>query len=184
MFGRLQSLKRRQAWKALSSHYKKITELSLRKLFAEDPMRGERFTAEAVGVYLDYSKNRITDETLKLLLQLAEESDLRERIDAMFQRRKDQRLGKASGLARCAARSQRRSHQSGRQERSARRSCRARQDGGLLRPRAQRRMEGPYRQAHSQRDQRRNRRLRSWPGHGVRGAAPLQPARHDISLRL
>jgi glucose-6-phosphate isomerase len=84
MFGRLQSLKRRPAWKALSSHYKKVTELSLRKLFADDPRRGERFTAEAVGVYLDYSKNRITDETLKLLLQLAEESNLRERIDAMF----------------------------------------------------------------------------------------------------
>ncbi len=84
MFGRSQSLKRRPAWKALAAHYKKITELSLRQLFADDPKRGERFTAEAVGVYLDYSKNRITDETLKLLLQLAEESDLRKRIDAMF----------------------------------------------------------------------------------------------------
>jgi glucose-6-phosphate isomerase len=84
MAGRLQNLKRRHTWKALAAHYKQVKELHLRKLFADDPKRGERFTAEAVGVYLDYSKNRITDETLKLLLQLAEESGLRARIDAMF----------------------------------------------------------------------------------------------------
>src|SRR5262249_16357761 len=66
------------------AHHKKVRELHLRKLFADDSARGERLTAEAVGIYLDYSKNRITDETLKLLLQLAEESGLRERIDAMF----------------------------------------------------------------------------------------------------
>jgi glucose-6-phosphate isomerase len=84
MAGRLQNLKRRHTWKALAAHYKQVKELHLRKLFADDPMRGERFTAEAVGVFRDYSKNRITDETLKLLLQLAEESDLRKRIDAMF----------------------------------------------------------------------------------------------------
>jgi glucose-6-phosphate isomerase len=74
----------RPAWKALEAHHKKVRELHLRKLFADDSARGERLTAEAAGVYLDYSKNRITDETLKLLLQLAEESGLRERIDAMF----------------------------------------------------------------------------------------------------
>src|SRR5262249_3814197 len=69
---------------ALEAHHKNVRDLHLRKLFADDPRRGERMTAEAVGLYLDYSKNRITDETLKLLLQLAEESGLRERIDAMF----------------------------------------------------------------------------------------------------
>ena len=74
----------RPAWKALAAHHQKIRDLHLRKLFADDPKRGERMTAEAVGLYLDYSKNRITDETLKLLVQLAEESGLRERIDAMF----------------------------------------------------------------------------------------------------
>ena len=58
--------------------------MHLRRLFADDPGRGERLTAEAAGIFLDYSKNRITDETVGLLLQLAEESDLRERIDAMF----------------------------------------------------------------------------------------------------
>jgi glucose-6-phosphate isomerase len=71
-------------WKALHLHASKVRDLHLRKLFADDTKRGERFTAEAVGIYLDYSKNRITEETLVLLLQLAEESRLRSRIDAMF----------------------------------------------------------------------------------------------------
>ena len=72
------------AWKALGAHYKKIEPVHLRKLFAADPRRGERFSLEAVGLFFDYSKNRVTDQTLKLLLQLAKESHLRERIDAMF----------------------------------------------------------------------------------------------------
>ncbi len=74
----------RPAWKALEAHYQRVRELHLRKLFGDDPGRGERMTTEAVGLYLDYSKNRLTDETLQLLLQLAEESGLRARIDAMF----------------------------------------------------------------------------------------------------
>jgi glucose-6-phosphate isomerase len=78
------ALRQRPAWTALDAHYKKIQGLQLRQLFAEDPKRGERFAVEDVGIYFDYSKNRITDETLKLLLQLAEESGLRPRIDAMF----------------------------------------------------------------------------------------------------
>jgi glucose-6-phosphate isomerase len=77
-------LTQRAAWKALETHFTKIRELHLRKLFAEDPKRGERLTVEAVGIYFDYSKNRITDETVKLLLQLADESGLRSRLDAMF----------------------------------------------------------------------------------------------------
>jgi glucose-6-phosphate isomerase len=72
------------AWKALVAHYQNVRELQLRKLFADNPTRGERMTVEAVGLYLDYSKNRVTDETLKLLVQLADESGLRERMDAMF----------------------------------------------------------------------------------------------------
>jgi glucose-6-phosphate isomerase len=75
---------KRQAWKALEAHSKQIQKSHLRNLFADDPKRGERLTVEAVGIYFDYSKNLITDETLKLLLQLAEESGLRARIDAMF----------------------------------------------------------------------------------------------------
>ena len=80
----IKPLTKRRAWKALKAHYKKVRELNLRNLFAEDPRRGERMAVEAVGLYLDYSKNRTTDETLTLLLQLAEESGLRARIDAMF----------------------------------------------------------------------------------------------------
>src|SRR5436309_1570448 len=72
------------AWKALAVHYKKISKLHMRTLFAKDPKRGERMVLEAVGLYLDYSKNRVTDETLRLLIRLAERSGLRERIDAMF----------------------------------------------------------------------------------------------------
>jgi len=78
------SLTERRAWKALEAHYQQVQHLHLRKLFADDSDRGERMTAEAAGLYLDYSKNRITNETLKLLLQLAEESGLRARIDSMF----------------------------------------------------------------------------------------------------
>src|SRR5258706_7428552 len=85
MTAQIASLTQRPAWKALEAHYQNVREIHLRRLFADGPKRGERMTAEAVGLYLDYSKNRITDETLKLLLQLAEESGLRERIDAMFQ---------------------------------------------------------------------------------------------------
>jgi glucose-6-phosphate isomerase len=77
-------LTQRPAWRALGEHYEKVKGLHLRHLFADDPKRGERLTAEAAGVYLDYSKNRVTDETLRLLLQLAGESALRQRIDAMF----------------------------------------------------------------------------------------------------
>ncbi|HET6206050.1 MAG TPA: glucose-6-phosphate isomerase [Terracidiphilus sp.] len=81
---RIRSLTRRQAWKALQNHFKAIRSTHLRALFAEDPGRGERMTLEAAGLFLDYSKNRVTSETLALLLQLAEESGLRRRIDAMF----------------------------------------------------------------------------------------------------
>jgi glucose-6-phosphate isomerase len=77
-------LRERPAYKALGEHYAKIEGRHLRELFDEDPTRGERLCAEAVGLYLDYSKNRITDETLDLLLQLAEQSDLEERRDMMF----------------------------------------------------------------------------------------------------
>jgi len=80
----LKPLTKRSAWQALQTHYEQVRGLHLRKLFADDPQRGERMTVEAAGLFLDYSKNRITDETVKLLVQLAEESGLRPRIDAMF----------------------------------------------------------------------------------------------------
>ena len=82
--GTMQSLVERPGWRALERHFQAIQHVHLRELFADDPARGERLTAEAVGIYLDYSKNRITAETLELLVQLAEECGLRERIHAMF----------------------------------------------------------------------------------------------------
>ncbi len=84
MTGTNGSLTARPAWKALIAHHEQIRGIHLRKLFADDPKRGERLTVEAAGVFLDYSKNRITDDTLKLLLQLAGECGLRQHIDAMF----------------------------------------------------------------------------------------------------
>ncbi|HEX3641684.1 MAG TPA: glucose-6-phosphate isomerase, partial [Ktedonobacteraceae bacterium] len=77
-------LTKRPAWKALEEHYEEIRHLHLRTLFAEDPKRGQRLALKAAGIYLDYSKNRVTDDTLRLLLQLAETAGLRERINAMF----------------------------------------------------------------------------------------------------
>jgi glucose-6-phosphate isomerase len=78
------SASKRSPWSALTSHYKTASKLHLRQLFADDPKRGQRMAIQAVGLYLDYSKNRVTDETLKLLVQLAEGSGLQARIDAMF----------------------------------------------------------------------------------------------------
>ena len=78
------ALSQRPAWNGLATHYGSVARLHLRKLFADDPTRGERMTAEGAGLYLDYSKNRITDKTLRLLFQLADECELRGRIDAMF----------------------------------------------------------------------------------------------------
>ena len=77
-------LKTRSAWKALAANFAAVKDLTLRKLFADDPARGQRLTAEAAGVYLDYSKNRVTDDTMRLLVALAQESGLHDRIAAMF----------------------------------------------------------------------------------------------------
>jgi glucose-6-phosphate isomerase len=80
----VQPLTKRKAWKALAAHFKEVKELHLRDLFDEEPERGDRLILEAAGLHLDYSKNRVTDETLELLFQLAIESSLKERIDSMF----------------------------------------------------------------------------------------------------
>jgi glucose-6-phosphate isomerase len=80
----IEPLTKRKAWRGLRTHYRKVREVHLRNLFADDSKRGERMTAEAGGLYLDYSKNRITDDTVRLLVELAEESGLESRIEAMF----------------------------------------------------------------------------------------------------
>src|SRR5206468_8418326 len=74
----------RPAWAALEKHFQEIKDVHLRDLFAGDPGRGERLSLDAVGLYVDHSKHRVTDETIGLLIRLAEESGLRDRIDAMF----------------------------------------------------------------------------------------------------
>src|SRR5271157_1474892 len=77
-------LRETPAWGALQAHYEKIKDVHLRQLFADDPQRGTRLTAEGPGLYLDYSKNRVTNETMQLLIQLAHERGVEERRDAMF----------------------------------------------------------------------------------------------------
>jgi glucose-6-phosphate isomerase len=84
MAGRSSALTQSPSWRALQDHYQQVRDVHLRALFAEDPERGTRMVAEGAGLYLDYSKNRITSETLRLLLQLADQAGLRARIDAMF----------------------------------------------------------------------------------------------------
>src|SRR6202020_1835120 len=81
---KVQPLTQRAAWTALVAHHEKIQNTPLRSLFSDDPQRASRFSLEAAGLFLDYSKNRITEETRQLLLQLAKESGLEERRDAMF----------------------------------------------------------------------------------------------------
>ena len=131
-----------RAWQALAGALRAVRGLHLRQLFADDPERGERLTVEAAGIYLDYSKNRVTDETLRLLLQLAEECGLRERIDAMFRGEKIN-ITEDRAVLHVALRAPRgavdRRRRRGRRARGARR---ARQDGRLRRPRAQRRVAG------------------------------------------
>ena len=94
------------AWNALASHYKEVSKLHLRQFFADDPKRGERMAVEAAGLYLDYSKNRVNDETLRLLLQLAEEVRSARAHRRNVQRGEDQHHGKARGPARGTARSE------------------------------------------------------------------------------
>src|ERR1700679_3245323 len=77
-------LRESKAWKALQAHHQQVGSLHLREIFASDPGRGERLTVEALGLFFDYSKNRVTDETIKLLIELARESGLQARIHAMF----------------------------------------------------------------------------------------------------
>jgi glucose-6-phosphate isomerase len=84
MSAALAPLLERSAWKALAAHYQQVKDTHLRQLFAKDLRRGERLALDAVGIYFDYSKNRVTDETLKLLVQLAEEAGLKSRMEAMF----------------------------------------------------------------------------------------------------
>ena len=178
------SLDQRPAWKALQAHYNQIHSRHLKAMFDEDPKRGERLVVEAAGLYFDYSKHRVTDETLRLLLALAEEVGLRGRIDAMFRGDKINVTEKRAVL-----------HIALRAPRTASIGV----DGDDVVPKVhevldrmadfsathpRRLMERSHRQAHPQRHQYRHRWLRPRPGHGVRGVAPLQRPQPDHALRL
>jgi glucose-6-phosphate isomerase len=153
---------KRQVWDALDAHYKKTSKLHLRQLFAEDPERGERMAVEAVGLYLDYSKNRITYETLKLLLRLAEQSELQSRIEAMFRGEKINVTEKRPAL-----------HVALRAPRGASIVV----DGENVAPKV-----------HSVLDKMADFsdrvRLRSRAGHGLRGVESLQRSRHKVPVRF
>ena len=163
------NLTNRQSWKALGTHYEIIRNVHLRTLFAGDPQRGERFTLEAAGLFLDYSKNRITDETVALLCQLAEECGLGSRIEAMFGGDKINVTEDRAVL-----------HVALRMPRSKSivltagmwlltfTQCSTRWP--TLASGAQWRVERAHRQTHPQRDQYRYRRLGSGTGDGLRGA--------------
>ena len=173
-----------RTWEALEAHHAKLSKIHLRDLFAEDPHRGERFVVEGAGLFLDYSKNRITDQTLELLLQLAEECGLRARIDGMF---RGERINVTENRAvlHVALRAPKgaRIEVDGENvvpgvhavlDKMATFADRVRSGG----------VEGPHRPSHPERGQRRHRGVRPGPRDGVRSPAPLHPAGHDLPLRL
>ena len=178
------SLREAAAWKALESHYVELAGTHLRDLFAADPERGERLVADGAGLHLDFSKNRITDETRDAARRAGPRARRRGAPRSDVRRRAHQRLrgprrpprGAADAARALADRRRRRRGQAGARD--------ARPDGGLRRAGPLRRVDGPHRQADPQRRQRRHRRLRPRPGDGLRGAAPLQPSRDDLPLRL
>ena len=177
-------LPERTSWQALKRHHQEIVGVPLRELFASDPGRGERLTAEAAGLYLDYSKNRVTDETMRLLVALAEESGVPDKRDAMF-RGEHINVSEDRPVLHVALRMP-----AGQSlvvdgaDVVAAGARGARPDGGLRQPGQVRRLEGPHRQAGQERRQRRHRRIRSRPGDGVRGAAPLRHPRPGVPVRV
>ena len=177
-------LTQQPAWQALERHYEQIKDTQLRELFAGDAQRGEKLTAEGAGLFLDYSKNRVSDETLLLLLQLARETGVEQKRDAMFAGEKINvtegravlhtalRVPKGGSVMVDGVNVVPEVHRG------------ARQDGGLRRADSRRKLAGLYRQTHQKYRQHRHRRLGPRPGDGLRGAEVLQPARPHRALRV
>ncbi len=161
------ALTRSPAWQKLAAHYEQIGNVHLRQLFADDPGRGQRLTLEALGIYLDYSKNRVTDETLKLLVELARQSGLSARMEAMFRGDKINVTERRAVLHVALRAPVDAIIMVDGQNVVPRGACGARPHDRLFRSRAQRRVEGVYRQADSQRGQHRHRRLGSGSGDGL-----------------
>ena len=162
------SLAQLAAWKALNAHSKQTKKLHLRELFTDDPKRGQRMTATA-GLFLDYSKNRITEKTLKLLWQLAEQAGLRAKIDAMFRGDKINITENRAVM-----------HMALRAPKDMKILADGKnvvpevhavldKHGRVFQPRSKRRMERSHRQTDQKYCQYRHRRFRSWTGDGVQG---------------
>ena len=153
-------LRERPAWAALERHYGEIRDLHLRDLFAEDPTRGERLAAEGAGIYLDYSKNRVTDETLRAAAAARRGVGARRAHGGDVPGRPDQHDREPLGPPRRAADAEEQLARRGRARRRRRRPRGARPHGRVLRSRSLGRVEGPHGQADPQRRERRDRRLR------------------------
>ncbi len=171
------------AWTALTSHHGEIKQAHLRKLFADDPGRAERFSAEGAGLFLDYSKNRITDETIRLLLQLADERGVAKRREAMFAGEKINTTERRAVLH-VALRAPRGSRiEVDGADVVRRRPQGAGRDGGLRHQDTQRRIHRSHRQAYPHRCEHRHRRVLSGTGDGLPRAAPIQRSLDDLPLR-
>ena len=177
-------LPERKSWQALRRHQEEIAGASLRDLFAGDPGRGERLTAEAAGLYLDYSKNRVTDETMRLLVALAQESGVPERRDAMFRGEHINVSEDRAVLHVALRRTGRAAAGGGRHRRGGAGARGARPDGRLRPPGQVGRVEGLHRQADQERRQRRHRRVGPRPGDGVRGPPALRHPGHHVPVRV
>ena len=176
-------LRDRPAWKALEKHYDELQGKHLRELFAADGPAASGWWPRAPGLYLDYSKNRITDETIRLLVALAEQSGLAERIEAMFAGERIN-VSENRSVLHVALRMPRERFADRRRRRRRRGGARgARPDVGVRRAGPLGRVEGPHRQADPQRRQHRHRRLGPRAGDGLRGAAPLLSDR-DLTFRF
>ena len=180
----LKSTSKKSAWRDLAAHYKKLRGTHLRQLFEEDPKRGERYTLEATGLLLDYSKNLVTDETLELLFRLAAESNLQDHIEAMFRGEKINFTENRAVLHTALRAPRDASVMAGGEnvvpkvhavlDKMAHFSAQVR--NGEWR--------GPHREADSERGEHRHRRLRSRPGDGVRGAEVLQRPVDSVPVRF
>ena len=168
----------------LQSHYNTISKLHLRQLFKEDPGRGERMTAEAEGMFLDYSKNRITRETLDLLPAIGGRMPAPIKNRCHVSRGEDQPYRKPLGVARRATSAQGDTDRRRSQRRRPRCSCGPGKDGRFRSTGSKRLVARPHRKADSERRQYRNRRVGSRARHGIRSAEALQRPVYDVSLRL
>ena len=173
----MSTLTKSPAWQALARHYETARAWHMRTLFAEDRMRFDRFSIDLGDLFVDYSKNRVTAETMRLLLALAEQQKVDRVARSHVRRREDQRHRASRRPPRRASQPSEPSDRGRRQGRDARGERRARTDARVHRPAPERSVEGVHGQAHHRRREHRHRRQRPRARHGVRGAAALLAGR-------